>query len=76
MAEREAAIQMVGNQPVGKRVTLGGDRGYDTKGFAKACRESKITPDVAQHDWNRRSAIDGRTMHHEAMPSVSETQAR
>jgi transposase len=64
-AEREAAIQMVGNKPAGKRVTLGGDRGYDTKGFVEACRESKITPHVAQNDSNRRSAIDGRTTHHE-----------
>jgi transposase len=64
-AEREAAIQMGGNKPAGKRITLGGDRGYDTKGFVEACRESKITPHVAQNDSNRRSAIDGRTTHHE-----------
>jgi transposase len=64
-AERAAALEMVGNKPAMKRVTLGGDRGYDTKGFVKACRESKITPHVAQNDTNRRSAIDGRTTHHD-----------
>ena len=64
-AERTAALEMVGNKPAAKRVTLGGDRGYDTKGFVEACRERKITPHVAQNDTNRRSAIDGRTTHHE-----------
>jgi len=64
-AEREAAVEMAGNKPAAKRVTLGGDRGYDTKGFVAACRESKITPHVAQNDSNRRSAIDGRTTHHD-----------
>ena len=64
-AEREAALDMVGNKPEGKRVTLGGDRGYDTKAFVAACRENKITPHVAQNDNNRRSAIDGRTTHHD-----------
>lgn len=64
-AERTAAIEMVGNKPAKKRVTLGGDRGYDTKGFVEACRERKITPHVAQNDTNRRSAIDGRTTQHD-----------
>jgi len=64
-AEREAALAMVGNKPEGKRVTLGGDRGYDTKAFVAACRDKKITPHVAQNDTNRRSAIDGRTTHHD-----------
>lgn len=56
---------MVGNKPEWKRVTLAGDRGYDTKGFVEACRKRKITPHVAQNDSNRRSAIDGRTTRHE-----------
>jgi transposase len=64
-AEREAAIQMLDNKPVWKRVTLGGDRGYDTRGFVAASRERKITPHVAQNDSHRRSAIDGRTTHHD-----------
>jgi hypothetical protein len=64
-AEREAAIQMPDHKPVWKRVTPGGDRGYDTRGFVAASRERKITPHVAQNDSNRRSAIDGRTTHHD-----------
>jgi transposase len=64
-AEREAALAMIGGKPASKRVTLAGDRGYDTRGFVAATRELKVTPHVAQNDSNRRSAIDGRTTRHE-----------
>jgi transposase len=64
-AEREAALAMIGGKPVSKQVTLGGDRGYDTRGFVAATRELKVTPHVAQNDSNRRSAIDERTTRHE-----------
>ena len=64
-AEREAALAMLGSKPASKRVTLGGDRGYDTRGFVAAMRELKVTPHVAQNDSNRRSAIDERTTRHE-----------
>jgi IS5 family transposase len=67
-AEREAALEMVGNKPLWKRVTLGGDRGYDTRGFVAATRERNITPHVAQNDSNRRSAIDGRTTRRDGYP--------
>lgn len=64
-AEREAALAMIGGKPASKRVTLGGDRGYDTRGFVAATRELKVTPQVARNDANRRSAIDERTTRHE-----------
>jgi len=64
-AERDAALAMLGNKPPSKRVTLGGDRGYDTRGFVGATRNLKVTPHVAQNNSNRRSAIDGRTTHHD-----------
>lgn len=32
-AERDAAVAMLERKPVGKRVTLGADRAYDTQGF-------------------------------------------
>lgn len=63
-AERDAALAMIANKPAWKRVTLGGDRGYDTRGFVAATRELKVTPHVAQNDSNRRSAIDERTTRH------------
>jgi len=36
-AERDAAMEM-GYKPAGRRVTLGGDRGYDTRGFVEGLR--------------------------------------
>jgi transposase len=63
-AERDAALAMLANKPASKKVTLGGDRGYDTRGFVAALRELNVTPHVAQNDSNRSSAIDGRTTRH------------
>jgi transposase len=64
-AERDAALAMLANKAASKRITLGADRGYDTRGFVAAAQEQNITPHVAQNDSNRRSAIDGRTTRHE-----------
>ena len=64
-AERDAAMEMMKQKPAGKRLTLGGDRGYDTQAFVEQLRGLNVTPHVAQHTTNRRSAIDGRTTRHE-----------
>src|SRR5580692_5908548 len=50
--------------PSGKRLTLGGDKNYDTQGFVRGLRGMNITPHVAQNDTNRRSAVDERTTRH------------
>jgi transposase len=63
-AEREAAIEMIAARPDTGRITLGGDKHYDTQDFVAQLRELEVTPHVAQNDTNRRSAIDGRTTHH------------
>jgi IS5 family transposase len=65
-AEREAALVMLEQIPGDERVTVGGDKGYDTRDFVKECRHMKVTPHVAQND-NRLggSAIDERTTRHE-----------
>jgi IS5 family transposase len=65
-AEREVAAQMLADVAgPGKRVTVGADKAYDTKGFVKACREINVTPHVAQNTKrNGGSAIDGRTTRH------------
>ena len=47
-----------------RRVTLGGDKGFDTQDFVAEMREINVTPHVAQNDRGRRSAIDGRTTRH------------
>ncbi len=63
-AEREAAEAMICGKAHWRRVTLGADRGYDTRGFIATMRELNVTPHVAQNDKNRRSAIDERTTRH------------
>jgi transposase len=64
-AERDAALEMMGNKAASRPVTLGGDRGYDTRSFVAALRERKVTPHVAQNNSRRRSAIDARTTRHD-----------
>src|SRR5580692_3148200 len=60
-AERDAATLMAESILGGKRVTLGGDKNYDTQEFVRELRRMNITPHVAQNDTNRRSAVDERT---------------
>ena len=63
--EREAAKAMVQQLPrTTRRITLGGDKNYDTETFVKELRKLKVTPHVAQNNTNRKSAIDGRTTNH------------
>lgn len=65
-AERRTAIEMLEDNVVKeRRVTVGGDKGYDTAGFVAECRSINVTPHVAQtSDTRRRSAIDDRTTRH------------
>ena len=63
-AEREAAMLMAEAIPRGGRVTLGGDKNYDTQEFVDELRGMNITPHVAQNNTNRRSAVDERTTRH------------
>ena len=64
-AEREAALVLLDRrQTPRKRVTLAGDKGYDTRAFVESLRQREVTPHIAQNTSNRRSAIDGRTIRH------------
>lgn len=60
-AEREAALSMVQDIPGQHRITLGADKGYDTRDFVKNLRQLNTTPHIAQ---KKNSAIDGRTTRH------------
>ncbi len=66
-AEREAAKLMINAHAPGpeRRITVGGDKGYDTSDFVADLRAMNVTPHVAQNDKGRRSAIDARTTRHE-----------
>jgi transposase len=60
-AEREAAEAMAKDLAGPHRITLGGDKGYDTRPCVEALRAHNVTPHVAQKE---SSAIDGRTTRH------------
>jgi transposase len=62
-AERRNALDLVDdNIPGTRRITLAGDKGYDTRDFVADCRARNITPHVAQNITEHRgSMIDGRT---------------
>src|SRR5467141_1396424 len=63
-AERAAALELLGALDRDRRLTLGADKGYDTRDFVAAVRLLGVTPHVAQNTTNRASAIDGRTTRH------------
>ena len=65
-AERDAALVMLEQIPGSKRITVAGDKGYDTKEFVAECRRNlNATPHVAQnHNRPGGSAIDARTARH------------
>jgi transposase len=64
-AERDAAADMLRHKPASRRVSVGADRGYDTRAFVAAMREINVIPHVAQNTTNRSSAIDARTTRHD-----------
>jgi transposase len=64
-AERDAALLMLERVPGTQPVTVGGDKGFDTRGFVAECRNLRVTPHVAQnHARAGGSAIDARTTRH------------
>ena len=61
-AERDTALVMLEQIPGRRRVTVGGDKGFDTADFIAECRHMQVTPHVAQNDGRPGgSAIDQRT---------------
>jgi transposase len=65
-AEREAAIKMIAEVRGRHRITVAGDKGYDTRDFVAVLRSMRVTPQVAQYTAtvHRGSAIDARTTQH------------
>jgi len=68
-AERDAALLMLlerGQDPPGRRRTIGADKNYDTRDFVGMTRALHVTPHVTQHvNRSGGSAIDARTTRHE-----------
>ncbi len=67
---------MLAELPEGPRVTLGADRGYDTRDFVESCRALGVTPHVAQNTTNRASRIDARTTRHPGYRQSQRTRKR
>jgi transposase len=66
-AERDTALLMLEQVPGDHRLTVGGDKGFDTREFVGECRHLRVTPHVAQnHGRPGGSAIDQRTTRHES----------
>ncbi len=63
-AERETALDLLEDVPRRRRITVGGDKGYDVRTFVDALREGDATPHVARKV--SRGAIDSRTTCHES----------
>jgi len=64
-AERETGLRMLHRLGRKKgRMTVGADKGVDSKDFVQGCRELGVTPHIAQNTTRFRggSAIDGRTV--------------
>jgi transposase len=64
-AERDAAMALLQDVPGTGRLTVGGDKGFDTAEFVRECRNMRVTPHVAQNLGRRGgSSIDDRTTRH------------
>ncbi len=76
-AERDAALEMAASIPGIGRVTVAGDKGYDTRDFVAALREMNVTPHVAQNEKRPGgSAIDGRTTQHSGYKASQKKRKR
>ena len=73
-AERDAALEMLTMIPGSRQLSVGADRGYDTRDFVAECRDLNVTPHVAQK--KRWSAIDGRTTRHEGYRASQKVRKR
>jgi transposase len=64
-AERDAALLMLEQLPGDQRLTVGGDKGFDTTEFVAECRHMNVTPHVARNEKRPGgSSIDERTTRH------------
>ncbi|MCK5363022.1 MAG: IS5 family transposase [Gammaproteobacteria bacterium] len=76
-AERDTGIAMLSAIPGERRITVAGDKAYDTRGFTEQARALNVTPHVAQNLTRRGgSAIDSRTTRHPGYAISQRTRKR
>jgi transposase len=64
-AERDAALRLIQRKAGSQRITVGGDKNFDTHDFVARLRQMNVTPHVARNTARRGgSAIDARTTRH------------
>jgi transposase len=63
-AETQTALELLEEIPRRRRITVGGDKGYDQAAFVEGLRDTDATPHVARKV--RYSAIDDRTTRHDS----------
>jgi transposase len=65
-AERDAALLMLDQKQKNRsrRITVGADKGYDSRDFVTTLRELNVTPHVTRNENGRRSNMDRRTTRH------------
>jgi len=70
-AERDTALDLIdSHRPTRRRITVGGDKGYDVEGFVHELRAREVTPHIAidghlsKSGKRRKTAIDGRALRH------------
>ena len=77
IAERYAALEMLQEVTGIGRVTVGGDKGFDTADFVREGRNLHMTPHVPQNLGRRGgSAIEGRTTRRRHQPEEKEAHRR
>jgi transposase len=75
-SEPDMAVRMMDETIVGThRITVGADRGYNTKAFVRQARQLGATPHVAQYR-NGRGVVDGRTTRHRGYRSSLRVRLR
>jgi transposase len=72
LSELEVAASMLADVAApGKRIIVGSDKAYDTRGFVKACRGRNLTLHVAQSPTRTGGrAVDSRTTRHAGYGAV------
>jgi transposase len=64
-AEVDASLEMIEGVAGSRRITVGADKGFDTKHFVQRCRELNATPHVAMNITRARTTnLDGRTVNY------------
>lgn len=71
--ERDAALSLIASLPP-RRVTVGGDKGYDARGFVEMLRQLEATPHIALK--KRSRTLDRRTTRHSGYDTSQRVRKR